>query len=76
MSLSERIAAYKEVHYFFGFLQNLHKLTACEITECASKVIEIYTDDLEEELIFELIQLKELINEFPISSGKDDEQQK
>ena len=62
-SLDDRIAAYEENYPIFVFLRDLHKLTSQQIKERAAKALDIYKKDLEEELIPELIQFKELIKE-------------
>lgn len=67
-SLSERISAYGEIDSLFGFLRNLDKLSSSEINKYASKVVELYAEDLEDDLVPELIQFKELVKESGILS--------
>lgn len=61
-SLHERIATYEEVESIFGFLRKLNSLTLLwynivksVVKTISLKVIKIYKDDLEDNLIPELI---------------------
>ena len=72
-SLIQRIAAYEKTVSYFGFLRNLPNLSFQEVRKHASKVIELYKDDLEESLITELIQFKEFIKDFITNNEKNED---
>ena len=54
--LTKRITAYKEIHSLFGFIANLVKLQADEITTSARNLVKAYPHDLEESVNSELVQ--------------------
>jgi len=76
MSLTQRIAAYEKSESYFGFLRRLHSLSFEEIREHALKLIELYKDDLEEDLITELVQFKEFSKKFIVSCEDKDEEKR
>ena len=60
-ALSKRQTAYMKLKDIFGFLRHLPTLTAEEIRAGASKLIEAYPEDVENEVEEELIQFSELL---------------
>ena len=75
-SLTQRIAAYEKVENYFGFLRKLDNLSPQEIKEHSLKLIEVYEDDLEENLTKELVQFKEFTKVFIINDISRSEEEK
>ena len=74
-SLEDRIAAYDNVNSYFGFLRKLYDLSNSEIQDCSKKLVDLYDEDLENNLGNELIQFREFAKEFDenVSKKKDPE---
>ena len=60
-SLDHRIAANQVVSDRFGFLHRLQHLVYDEIIDAASKLIQLYNDDLYDTIVNELVQFKNLL---------------
>lgn len=76
VSLNQRINAYETSESYFGFLRRLNSLSLQEIREHVLNLIQLYKDDLEENLIIELVQFKEFIKNFIVSRKDENEQNK
>ncbi|KAJ8665354.1 hypothetical protein QAD02_007016 [Eretmocerus hayati] len=64
-ALDQRIAAYQEVVGYFGFIRQLHILSDAEIKVHASNTVEMYSDDLDDDLYPELLHFKHYIIDIP-----------
>lgn len=62
-SLTQRISAYEKAENYFGFLRKLSSLSFQEIRKHSLKVINLYKDDLEEDLVMELVQFRDFIKD-------------
>lgn len=60
VELSRRRESYIEINAEYGFLNNLLVMTTTEIKEKCATLIEIYKNDLNDELEGEIIQVKDL----------------
>ena len=74
-ALSKRQTAYMKLKDIFGFLRHLPTLTAEEIRAGASKLIEAYPEDVENEAEEELIQFSELLKTDSIADIVSESQQ-
>uniref|UniRef100_A0ABD2WAD0 Uncharacterized protein n=1 Tax=Trichogramma kaykai TaxID=54128 RepID=A0ABD2WAD0_9HYME len=63
-SLDERLSAYREIESYFGFLRNLHTISAQELEERAQKLLELYPDDIDNNITSELLQFREFSKQF------------
>ena len=72
-SLTQRIAAYEEAERYFGFLRNLHNLPSHDIEMHAQKLLKLYKEDIDDNLIAELIHFKEFSKEFIANNEKNEE---
>lgn len=76
-SLDQRLSAYELICSRFGFLRNLDKLNNEEIEIEATKLVNIYKDDIDNNFANELIQYKEFYkifkNEFSAGNNYSEE---
>lgn len=71
-SLVEKIAAYSDLDNTFGFLSRLPDLNLEEIKGHSQKVLEVYKEDLEENLTTELLFFKNYVKNFIKPNEADD----
>ena len=65
-ALEQRCKAYTQLNTQFSFLQNLHDLTPAKIQESDDRLLEAYSQDLEDGLKDELPQFSEFVKHIAI----------
>jgi len=51
-SLEQRLKAYNNIYYLFGFLHKLESLGSDEIEAAAAKLVSVYKDDLDQTILY------------------------